>query len=433
MRSESFDAQMGRLFPEEGNTVRTVTFQVTDDCTCACTYCYEIHKEHNSMSNETAQKIIDLLFQMYDEDDRQKPINKTTMGIILDFIGGEPLLNPSVIEFSIDYFLLKCAETDSPWIYRSRASICSNGSTYFSPEVQHLLQKHGPFISLTFTLDGPQEIHDACRVYHDGRGNFADAFAAMQDYNAKYGRITDTKVTLAPENLQYLNTIIDFFTSIGIKLIAANCTFEAEWTVDHAKLFYQQLKILADTLLKHPEYECTLFDDRLFTPLSPKENRNFCGGSGAMLAFDPKGNAYPCLRYTPSSIGEDQFPLMIGDYNGIYSTPYTKKIKEQLDAITRRSQSTDECFYCPVAAGCAWCSGWNFQLFGTPNKRCTRICIMHKARALANFYYWNKKYELENSNKYKRLYLPKSECLKIISEEEYNNLLLINKKNKEGN
>lgn len=58
---------------------------------------------------------------------------------------------------------------------------------------------------------------------------------------------------------------------------------------------------------------------------------------------------------------------------------------------------------------------------------------MHKARALANFYYWNKKYELENSNKYKRLYLPKSECLKIISEEEYNNLLLINKKNKEGN
>ena len=39
----------------------------------------------------------DLLFQMYDEDDKLKPINKDTGGIILDFIGGEPLLNIKVI------------------------------------------------------------------------------------------------------------------------------------------------------------------------------------------------------------------------------------------------------------------------------------------------------------------------------------------------
>ena len=50
------------------------------------------------MSSETGRKIVDLLFKMYDEDDKLKPINKDTGGIILDFIGGEPLLETTLIK-----------------------------------------------------------------------------------------------------------------------------------------------------------------------------------------------------------------------------------------------------------------------------------------------------------------------------------------------
>ena len=60
--------------------------------------------------------------------------------------------------------------------------------------------------------------------------------------------------------------------------------------------------------------------------------------------------------------------------------------------MTRCSQSTDECINCPIAAGCAWCSAYNYEYFGELNKRATFICIMHKARALANVYFWNKYY-----------------------------------------
>ena len=60
--------------------------------------------------------------------------------------------------------------------------------------------------------------------------------------------------------------------------------------------------------------------------------------------------------------------------------------------ITRKSQSTEECFNCPIAAGCSWCSAYNYEQFGTPNKRATNICCMHKAASLANVYYWNKIY-----------------------------------------
>ena len=386
------------------------------------------------MSPETGRKIVDLLFQMYDEDDKLKPINKDTGGIILDFIGGEPLLNIKVISSVCDYFIEKCLETNSPWLYRWRGSICSNGSNYFDPDVQKFFKKYHQFFSTTFTIDGPQEIHDKCRIYHNGKGNYADAVAATQDYSKNYHKINDTKVTIAPENLSQLNTIIDFFIGIGITDIAANVTFEAEWTYEQASIFYEQLKQLADKLLsyKDKDIDCTLFVENGFVPMNVKDNTNWCGGDGAMLAFDPNGIAYPCLRYMPSSLGNDQLPFIIGDDDGIYKTSYQRKVKEELNAITRRSQSTDECFYCPIGTGCAWCSAWNFQLYGSVNKRCTRICPTHKARALANVYYWNKKYIQDGVKKYKELYLPKEECLKIISAEEYNNLLDLIKKNNEG-
>ena len=48
---------------------------------------------------------------------------------------------------------------------------------------------------------------------------------------------------------------------------------------------------------------------------------------------------------------------------------------------------------------------------------------MHKARALANSYYWNKFYRKYDMNKRKELTIPKEWALEIISEEEFNMLL----------
>lgn len=415
---EDYSNFIERLYYPNGK-VRTITLQVTNDCPCVCTYCYQTNKQHDLMTIETGKKIIDLLFKLYDEDDALKPINKSVNGIILDFIGGEPLLNAKTIKYICEYFIDKCIELDSPWLYKWRFSITSNGAPYFNQDVQDLFKEFQKFSSISFTIDGPKKIHNTCRIYPSGKGNYDDAFNAYQHFSRMYYQIKNTKVTISPENLPYLNTIIDYFKEIGIKEVFANCTFEANWNIEHAKLFYQQLKLLADSILNTEDIQTSLFDEDFFQPMSIKENRNWCGGTGAMLAFDPNGYAYPCLRYMSSSLGDSQPPLIIGDYNAIYETKYQRKIKEDLDSITRKSQSTKECFNCPIAAGCAWCSGWNYQEFGTPNKRSTRICVMHKARALANIYYWNKKYHKENSDKRKKLYLPKQECLKIIDLKEY--------------
>ena len=78
-----------------------------------------------------------------------------------------------------------------------------------------------------------------------------------------------------------------------------------------------------------------------------------------MLAFDPEGNAYPCLRYMESSLNNEREPIIIGNSQAIYTNEYAP-ILEELRAVNRRTKCTDECFYCPIARGCADCSAWNY-------------------------------------------------------------------------
>lgn len=413
-------------FYHNAKACRNITFQITDDCCLNCSYCYQIHKGHKKMTKKTAKEAVDLLFKMYDENKEDAFINKNTHGIIIDFIGGEPLMNVPIMDFIVEYFIDKCVQVDHEWLLNFRISFATNGILYFEKNVQDFLKKYNQFISMTVSIDGPKEIHDACRVDYDGKGSFDRAYKAMKHYKENYNPFVDdnTKVTIAPENLENLNTIVDFFAQDGIEVILANPVYEAKWNQEHAKIYYKELIKLADKMLENNKLYCSRFIEKSYCPQLTSENRNWCGGDGNMLAFDPDGVAYPCLRYMESSLGGAQPPLVVGNVkDGIYNTPETIKIKNELNCITRRSQSTDECFHCPIAVGCAWCSAWNYQETGSFNKRSTNICWMHRAEAIANVYYWNMKYIKENREKRFPFYLEQKYALEILSEDEYNDLL----------
>lgn len=148
-----------------------------------------------------------------------------------------------------------------------------------------------------------------------------------------------------------------------------------------------------------------------------------CGGNGVMIACDWDGEIYPCIRYMEMSLGNDQPKLPIGNVDdGIMQTPEQLQNVKCLQCVNRRTQSTDECFNCPIAEGCSWCTAWNYQLFGTPDKRCTRICPMHKARCLFNIYFWNKYYLKNNLPQCMDINIPEEWALEIISQEEFDML-----------
>ena len=409
-------------FPEEAKLVRSITFQVTEDCCFNCSYCYQINKSKKTMSKEIAQQGVDLLFKMWDENKEDGFINQNTKALILEFIGGEPFLNIDIVDYITRYFIDQCLIRDHPWLQTFRISISSNGDLYFNEKVQKYIKDFNKFLSISITIDGPKELHNTCRVYPNGEGTFDKAYSALKHYQNTYNNEPGTKVTIAPENMREINNIIKFFINENIYEIFANVIFEHKWSAEEAQIFYQELKMIADYILTsnlQDKIYISLFDDYIGHTLTDNDNQNWCGGTMDMLAFDPDGIAYPCIRYMASSLGKDIEPLSVGDVTGLFKTNKEKEIADYMFSITRRSQSTDECYYCPVASGCAWCSGWNYQENGDVNIRSTNICLAHKARVLANVYYWNKFYKLNQINEKFDLNLAEEEALQIISKEEY--------------
>lgn len=129
-----------------------------------------------------------------------------------------------------------------------------------------------------------------------------------------------------------------------------------------------------------------------------------------------------------SSLNGEQEEYIIGNIDdGIGKIKEHKARCDELNCITRLSQSPKECLECPVSVGCAWCSGYNYQIFGTPNKRATFICDMHKARVMANYYYQNSILKKNNINERIPFLLPKEDALRIISQEEYDLLISLSK------
>ena len=64
----SYQDLMSYLYPWEKKykndlQIRDITFQVTDACNLACSYCYQINKGHHKMPIEVAKKFIDLLVE----------------------------------------------------------------------------------------------------------------------------------------------------------------------------------------------------------------------------------------------------------------------------------------------------------------------------------------------------------------------------------
>ena len=289
---EQYGDMVARLYPqpkrEDGRRVlsQTVTFQVTDDCNLACTYCYQIHKGKRRMSFEVAKKFADLLIS--GEKGFSEYINpEISPAIIIDFIGGEPFLEIELIDQICDYIMAQLIEKNHPWAMNAMFSICSNGVLYDDPRVQKFLHKWRNRLSFSVTIDGNKELHDSCRVFPDGKPSYDLAVHAAKDW-MKQGFYMGSKITIAPENVVYLFDAIKHMVELGYEEINANCVYEEGWKPMHATILYDQMKKIGDYFLdlnldfEHNFY-CSLYNEKFFHPKEEDDLQNWCFRAGTKV------------------------------------------------------------------------------------------------------------------------------------------------------
>ena len=402
------------------------TFQITEDCSLCCTYCYQTDKTKMTMTFDTAKKFIDDLL-----DDKYGYINRfNSPAIIIEFIGGEAFLEIKLLRKIYEYFLDRCYDLDHPWFSLHRISICSNGLSYFDEDVQNLFKDYSQNISFNISIDGNKKLHDSCRIQPNGEGSYDICMDALNHYNQHYTPERNSKMTLAPQNMEYLFESVKDFIDNGMQTINLNCVFEEGWNNETALLEYNELKKLADYILENDleNLYISIFNERQEDIQDESFDGMSCGGTGKMLALRPNGQFYPCIRFMPTSVGEDAPDLCMGSVqDGMHGRDSDSEVLRLLDSCSRRSSMNDMCYECPIGNSCFCCVGLSHTIHHTPNKNVTFVCIQKIAEALANVYYWNNlllkcpQYDLP----VRKNNVPKSWALTVIDDDEWDHLQLL--------
>ena len=392
-QDRTFADKMSDMFPDErpnqrmeigGTYAREITFQVTEACNMRCTYCYQHNKAPNRMSFETAKKFIDMILAS-DERTINYINSKESLACVLDFIGGEPLLEIDLIDQIVDYFVMQTMLLNHRWATRYIINIDTNGLLYFDPKVQHFLQKHKGNVNLNITIDGCKEIHDMCRLDIFGQPTYDRCFAASYDWARHHdSAYPHTKITLAPQNVEMTELALKTCIGNGYKIIHINCCYEKGWKLEHAKILYQQLKNIVDYIVfDHPEYlsnTISIIDNPCGKEVAKEDydRTTWCGGLGLMIVI------------------------------------------EEMKKITYRSQFTGtECENCKIALGCGNCPAYGYEITGKLGYRTMFHCITHQARVLAAAYNKNMKFKHYGIGAPMELNIPKEWAVPIVGEDEY--------------
>jgi len=392
-----------------------LTLTVCEQCNLACSYCYLPGKNTGrKMTLEIGKKAIDYFL-------KSSNLYKAPQ-LILDFVGGEPLIEIELMDQLTDYFKIESYKMNHPWFNNYKIAFTTNGTLYRSDKVQKFVEKNKNCLYPAISLDGIEEKHDNARRYLDGRGSYQDVVnsAKLMLQQLPYCTI---KATFGRGDIKYFKDSLVHFIELGFQLenIFANVVYEDCWEDDDDIIFEQQLVKLADYMIDsnicNSDHYGNIFSEAIGKPYTDEHlDKHWCNtGQAVIVGVD--GSFYPCIRFLEMSFTNKERVRKIGDIH--HGVDFDKLRPFRVLAL--KNCSPKKCLECEVASGCNMCSGQALDEsnFDTIFNRPTHICKMHKARVRANNYFWQRIKEKENldTDKFsysRQLRIPKKKILNVL-------------------
>jgi uncharacterized protein len=170
---------------ERHSALNQLILGVTEECNLRCHYCvygdsYDAFRRRSSrrMPPEVARAALELFFAT----------SRTDEGVFVSFYGGEPLLNLPLIRECVRYVQKHFADRNV------RFNLTTNGVP-LTDEVADFLVRNDFLMRLS--LDGPEQLHDANRVDHRGRGSFSAVWENLTQLLHRNPEFCETNVALA--------------------------------------------------------------------------------------------------------------------------------------------------------------------------------------------------------------------------------------------
>lgn len=179
-----------------------LTILPTGKCNFKCPYCFESDKSfcRNAMTKESQNALLKFV---------QKIIPKHK-SLTVGWFGGEPLLEPEIIEYLSENLIKICNTRLVPYL----AEITTNG--FFLDEKMFDTLYKLKIYNYQITIDGAKEHHNKYRVTHNGEGTYDVIISnllrikSLKQY--KFARIL-LRVNVLKDSFEGFDEFIDYFSS----------------------------------------------------------------------------------------------------------------------------------------------------------------------------------------------------------------------------
>ena len=362
------------------------TINTTENCNLRCKYCYETCKTSRNINLDIAYKFIDLIVGAIDRGEDFLGIQGTDeewiyQGIIWDFIGGDSLIDPDLLDKLFTRINTRIALMEHPLKRGWRCSISSNGTLFNNPRVRSFCEKWHKNLCLGISIDGCPEIHDLNRVFPDGKGSM-EKIIEWREWYKKWFPVEAciTKATCSRSTIPYLFKSLKFMhEELGLCFINQNfimedtgCTEEDYQELNH------QLGLCTQYVLDHDNEIYWLILDHTRGGVMRKEDFNSSGkcGSGRMPCCAIDGKIYPCFRWLSHTQNGKEGIMQVGDVDHGFNH-IENFIKVQKGSIRANCTKEIKCIECEHEPECSYCIGGCYAEYGDFT-RTTHICEITK-------------------------------------------------------
>lgn len=364
--------------------IRVMVLHLAGHCNLACNYCFiDGGKIQGHASIQMAPEIAVAALEILGRTLQSKPIAPGTAAPSIVLYGGEPLLNKRVMRTILQHAV---ALQNLGRLPRNLAKVLITNGTLIDRATAALLKDYN--VSVSLSLDGPQEIHDANRVHHGGRGSFA---ATMAGYHLlrEVGIRPSIACVLAPGSLPNVEHILRFFVEeLGVKAVGMNHVSILpergySYSEDYERNFAEAVLFGQELILRYSDVYERRMSHKLNCFLDRRILRADCTGCGEQVAVSPTGDIAICQGYVSDRTRHHIGHVLDGSLD-LNASPVVAE-------WARRSPLTMEaCYDCLALSTCGGGCPRNAEtLHGSIWAADTAFC--HFARRATEWMIWKKR------------------------------------------
>ncbi|NLM28548.1 MAG: thioether cross-link-forming SCIFF peptide maturase [Clostridiaceae bacterium] len=347
------------------DSIKALCLHVSHDCNLTCEYCFASKGDYKSgrklMDKDIAFKAVDYLVNN----------SGNRKNIEIDFFGGEPLLNFTVVKEVVDYGRELENKTGKKFYF----TITTNGVLLDDEKIRFINEYMD---NVVISIDGRKEIHDSIRRDRSGRGTYDRIVPLVKKLvHDREGKSYYIRGTFTSLNKDFSNDV-KHLASLGFREISiepvvgsGNELFIKDEDVPDILSEYEKFAVeYAKSHREENSFNFYHFNLNLYDGPCIYKKIAACGAGFEYFAVSPEGYLYPCHQF----VGQNEF--IMGDiFNGINKTKMADNFRQNNILTKEKCKDCWAKLFC--SGGCHANAWYSYGDIALPNET---ACTLQKKR-----------------------------------------------------